>query len=341
MLALLMSCGSKEQSAEIPVAVFMEEAILDGNVVAKEFPGRVKPSEEINMSFKIPGTVTRILVSEGQHVSKGQLIAEMDDRDYRLQADAAEAEYQNVMADAKRVMALYADSATTADNYDKARYGLARIEAKYRNAANALADTKIYSPVDGKVMSRMFDTPAVIGAGMPVVSIVSGKTPEIEIHIPASDYLRLGDLLSLTASFDFIPSDVPVRVIEALPKANANQLYTVRLALPTGLSPAPAPGMNTSVKALLLSDSDDAVSVPEKSVFSRDGKQYVWIVQPDSTLRKRAVTVERLTSDGRAVLSSGLSAGEIFVSAGVNSLKENIKVRRQEKASESNPGGLL
>lgn len=342
LLLALCSCGSAERSEkDRAVAVFINEATDYGKSIERIYPGRVKPSEEINLSFKIPGTISNITVEDGQPVKKGQLIAEMDSRDYLLQFEAVEAEYKRVAAEAKRVTALYADSATTADNYDKARYGLSQIEAKYTNAKNTLADTKIYSPVDGKVVARRIDTPAVIGAGMPIVTLISLKAPEIEINIPASDYIRLSEIRHLSATFDFANDEVPVRIIEALPTANVNQLYTIRLALPQHLSPMPSPGMNTSVKALFNQKHESEVSVPIKSIFSKDRRDFVWIVQPDSTIVMREILIDRLTSDGHAILSSGLSSGESYVEAGVNKLREGMKVTRQPKSSISNIGGLL
>lgn len=342
LLLTLCSCGSADQSEkDKAIAVFISEATGYGESIEKVYPGRVKPSEEINLSFKIPGTILNILVEDGQPVKKGQLIAEMDSRDYLLQFEAVEAEYKKIAAEAKRVTALYADSATTADNYDKARYGLSQIEAKYTNAKNTLADTRLYSPVDGKVVSRRIDTPAVVGAGMPIVTLISSKAPEIEIHIPASDYIRLSEIQNLSATFDFSNDEVPVRIIEALPIANVNQLYTIRLALPPHLSPMPSPGMNTTIKASFNPEHESEVSVPIKSVFSKDHRNFVWIVKPDSTIVKREVWIDRLTSDGHAILSSGLSGGESYVEAGVNRLREGMKVTRQQKPSISNIGGLL
>lgn len=342
ILLTLCSCvGGEGDGEDRGVPVFIGEAADYAGDITRIYPGRVRPSEEINMSFKIPGTIRKIMVEEGQPVRKGQLIAEIDSRDYLLQLEAVEAEYKRVASEAKRVMALYADSATTADNYDKARYGLSQIEAKYANAKNTVADTRLYSPVDGKVVSRHMDTPAVVGAGMPIVSIISSRMPEIEINIPASDYMRLSDIRSLSATFDYAGDEFPVRIIEVLPVANVNQLYTIRLALPPHVSPMPVPGMNTTVRASFNPEHEAEVCVPVKSIFSKDNRNFVWIVRPDSSIVGREVRIDRLTPDGQAILSSGLSVGESFVEAGVNKLREGMKVTRQPKPSISNVGGLL
>ena len=120
----------------------------------------------------------------------------MDPRDYELQLQAVEAEYLSIKAEAERVMALYDQNVATADAYDKARYGLQQITAKYENARNQLADTKLYAPFDGYVKRRRFDPPTVVAAGMPVITFLSGKNPEVELFIPASTYIRRREIAS-------------------------------------------------------------------------------------------------------------------------------------------------
>lgn len=73
-----------------------------------------------------------------------------------------------------------------------------------RNARNQLADTKLYAPFDGYVKRRRFDPPTVVAAGMPVITFLSGKNPEVELFIPASTYIRRREIASFAAVFDFL-----------------------------------------------------------------------------------------------------------------------------------------
>lgn len=313
------------------------------NTSVQEFPGRVKAAEEVSMAFKVSGTLKRVCVEDGSRVSAGQLVAEIDPRDYQVQFDATEAEYLKVKAEAERVMALYADSVSTADAYDKARYGLKQITAKYENARNQLADTKIYAPFNGFVQKRLFDPPTVLAAGMPVVTIVSGGRQEVEINIPASAYMRRHEMRSFQASFDFLPGlKIPLRLISIAPKANANQLYTVRLALPQEVSPQPSPGMNTMVSIATQMEGGEQTRIPSSAVFTKGGKSCVWVYnEKDGTVELRTVSVERLHTDGTTIVTEGLAAGERIVVAGVHKLTDKQKVKPLEDESATNVGGLL
>lgn len=344
-MCLLVCCcgcaGRRSEGVRLPVVRIDTVGVYE-HARTLQFPGRVKAVEEVHMAFKIGGTLQTFFADEGAFVPQGAPVAELDSRDYRLQLDAAAAEYERVKAEAERVLALYADGATTPDAYDKARYGLQQMTAKYENCKNQLADTKLYAPFDGYVQKRLFDPSTVVGAGTPVLTVVSASAPEIEINIPGSEYVRRGDFASFEASFDFWPGrKVPLKLLSISPKANANQLYTLRLGVPADLRPQPSPGMNTMVEIACKPSEQTQVTVPAVALFSQGDKSCVWVCRADSTVVSREVGVGRLRTNGDAVIESGLSAGDRIVTAGVHQLREGEKVAPLPGASKTNVGGLL
>lgn len=343
VLLTAVACGRAESGRQEVIRVRLHPVERADAASVQDFPGRVVASEEVNMAFKLNGTLMQVHVGEGDRVCKGQLIAELDPRDYRLQLEATEAEYLNIKSEAERVMALYADSVGTADAYDKARFGLQQITAKYENARNQLADTKIYAPFDGYVQKRRFDPPAVVAAGMPVVTLVSEGGCEIEINIPAATYLQRAKIASFSTSFDFIAErPVPLRLIGMAPKANANQLYTVRLAVPQGLSPQPSPGMTAMVNVRFDDAETGKSRIPASALFEWKGSSCVWVYDVEAgVVRRRVVTVGSLDTAGSAIVTQGLETGECIVSVGVNKLSDGQRVNPLAAETETNIGGLL
>ncbi len=345
-MCCLLVCGygcRGRRSADIRVPLVRIDTVeaYDRSRVL-QFPGRVEAAAEVNMAFKVSGTLLAFPVEQGAFVRKGELVAELDPRDYRLQLDAVEAEYRSIEAEAGRVMALYADSVVTPDAYDKARYGLRQIRAKYENCKNQLADTKIYAPFDGYVQRYLFDPATVIGMGIPVLTFVSAGTPEVVINIPGSEYVRREDFVAFEAVFDFWPDrKIPLRLLGISPKANANQLYGLRLGIASDVRPQPSPGMNTMVHVICKPADGGQVCVPAAALFARDDKSYVWVYGPDGTIRSREVCVESLHTDGRAVIGSGVEVGEQIVTAGVHGLREGKKVAPIPAMSKTNVGGML
>lgn len=338
--AFAIGCGGQSRSTQPITRVKCDTvrvATLSDNL---QFPARVKAAEEVNMAFKVSGSLKQVFVQEGKYVRQGELLAQIDPRDYELQLQAAEAEWQGIKAEAERIMALYADSVTTASDYDKARYGLQQITAKKNNAKNQLADTKLYAPFNGYVKRRLFDPPTVVGAGMPVVTLHSSSMPEIEIFIPSSVYHRRSDITTFEAKFDFMEEAVPLRLISISSDVNSNQLYTVRLALPAAMKERPSIGMLAMVDVAFSAVADNQVAIPSSAIFHDNDSDYVWIVVGDK-IAKRAVKVARLHTNGSATILSGLRVGEIVVTAGAHHLREGQSVKPLPRTSKTNTGGLL
>lgn len=342
-LLLVCSCGSRQAAEEKVTSVRLFTVENSGTVSVQDFPGQVVAAEEVNLAFKVGGTLMHVYVEEGDKVKKGELVAEMDSRDYQVQLDATEAEYMRIKSEADRVIALYADSVSTADAYDKARYGLKQIAAKYENARNQLADTKIYAPFDGYVQNRLFDPPTVVAAGMPVLTFVSGGRPEIEINIPASTYVRRKEIATFSTSFDFIPGRIiPLRLLSIAPTANANQLYTVRLSFSEDVLPLPSPGMNAMVNVTFRDATNEKTSIPSSALFKKEGCSCVWVYdEKEGRIKRRVVSIERLDIKGRAIIMQGVSVGERVVVVGVHKLNEGQKVKPAAPESKTNIGGLL
>ncbi|MGN0224069.1 MAG: efflux RND transporter periplasmic adaptor subunit [Muribaculaceae bacterium] len=345
-VALVATAACKRSDAEadasVAVQLFTVESGTTGAV--SEYPGRVKAAEEVNMAFKVSGNLLRVLPEEGAYVRSGQLLAELDPRDYQLQYDATLAEYNKVKAEADRVIRLWGDSAVSADAYDKARYGLQQITAKLDNARNQLEYTRLTAPFDCYVQRRLFEPPSVVSAGMPVVMLISAGAPEVEINLPASAYRNRQHIAGFSARFGADAEATRLPLISYAPQANANGLYSVRLAVPSTVAERPTPGMSVMVSvqfnATESTSADTSVTIPSAALFEREGRSMVW-VYADSTVTAREVTVEVLHVDGSASVSNGLQGGERVVSAGVHSLSEGQRVHPLPQASSTNVGGLL
>lgn len=133
-LILLSSCTQRTQEAKGYQTVKIDTIVSADKQTFLQFPGKVKAAQDISLAFRVSGTISKIHVKDGTRVQEGQLLAELDPTDYQVQLDATEAEYQQIKAEAERVMALYKDNGTTPNANDKAVYGLKQITAKYKQS---------------------------------------------------------------------------------------------------------------------------------------------------------------------------------------------------------------
>ncbi|MGN0206081.1 MAG: efflux RND transporter periplasmic adaptor subunit [Muribaculaceae bacterium] len=342
ILTLLAGCNNRSAKTEKiqSVNVAVAESASDGETVS--FPGRTKASEEINVSFRVAGPLLQVVVKEGEYVNKGQLIAVMDDRDYKLQLAATEAEYNNVKAEAERIMAMYSEGTTTAQNYDHARYGLMQITQKLNIHRNQLADTRLLAPVSGYIKAKMHEGGETVSEGMPIVSIAVGKRVEVEINISAREYARLSSLSDFRCRIDALSdNEFTLTPVSAARVPNANQLYSLRYSI-DGVKDfnKVTPGMSTIVYAKRNS-SASMVIVPSGSVLYKEGKTWVFTINSASReVKAIEVIVNSVKNDGTTVVA-GIAPGDTIVSSGVHHIHDGEKVKITAKPTSTNIGGMM
>ena len=343
LMFIVSACSHKKMDEKVVKTVKTDMVRVYGEKSRATFPGKVKAASDIDLSFRIGGPVAKIFVEAGGFVKKGQVLAELDSRDYVIQLSATEAEYNRIKSEAERVMTLYEKGSVTPNDYDKAVYGLQQITAKYEAHKNALSDTKLCAPFDGYVQKRLFEAGETIGAGMPVISMISAGLPEVEINIPSSDFIRRDRFESFSCSVELYPDKTfPLELIGITQKANLNRLYTVRLKMKELTQQIPAPGMTAMVTVQYRTEETGWVYIPVSAVFEKDGESTVWVYNNGTqTVETRAITPIKILNDGKAVVSEGLAEGERVVTAGVRALRQGERVRLLPAVSPTNIGGLL
>lgn len=341
---LLFGCGGKKEKTPDLKHVNIVEVVDSEKSHSLSFTGRTKSADEVNVAFRVSGTIEQVLVKEGDYVNKGQVIARMDKRDYRIQLAATEAEYSQIKADAERVMALYAEGNTTAQNYDKARYGLEQITQKLNNHRNQLSDTDLHAPVSGYVKNKLHRGGETVAAGMPVVCITGKGTTEIEIKIPAKDFAEREKFTSFTCSFSTLNDErYELELVSTSHEANASQLYTMRFRIKGEYDHGKiTPGMTTMVYARTDAENQSPCNIPSTAVLNKDGKTQVFIYDKSSkSVSLRQITLSSINADGTVTVASGVKSGEMIVSSGIHHINDGQKVEPIEPASASNVGGLL
>lgn len=345
-LTLLNGCREAVKEGDATIRyVKADTAKLYGYTAKVTFPGRVKASSDLNLSFRVSGPIARLHVAPGSFVKKGQLLAELDSRDYKMQLSATEAEYNSIKAEAERVIELYKKGSATPVMYDKALFGLKQITAKYEAHQNALSDTKLLAPSDGYIQRCLYQAGETIGAGMPVIAMVTKGMGEVEINIPAFDYIRRGEFDSFYCTLTSYPNrNFPLKLVGIAPKANLNELYqaTFSFTKQTPEKELPGPGMTAMVTIIYKGAESNLVSIPLTALFRQHESSMVWVIDGESgKISSRRVKLSQILTNGTAVVSQGLSAGEVVLSAGVHSVKEGEMVRVIAEPAKSNVGGML
>ena len=150
LLCLTTACKRKNQNNQ-PQLVNVVEVASSAGTTSASYPAKTEAMNKTDLSFKVAGTIAQVLVKEGDYVNAGQALARLDDRDYRTQLRATEAEYKQIRVECERIMAMHKERAVSDNNYDKARYGLQQITEKLTHHRNQLSDCVIHAPFSGYV----------------------------------------------------------------------------------------------------------------------------------------------------------------------------------------------
>lgn len=338
-----ISCRKNPPPLEIPKLVKTAGVQEQTGELAVAYPGKIAAASNVKLAFRVAGPIKAIKVNPGQFVKKGELLAELDPRDYRIQFDATQAEYNQVKGESDRVIELYRLGSVSVNEYDKALAAKKRITALYEAHRNALNDTKLKAPFDGFIQYKYFEAPEIVNQGTPVVSMLNDNYYEVNIDIPSSDYIRREDFISYYAVADVYPDAVlPLELLDITQGANYNQLFNVRFRLKSDSHPNLASGMSVNVTINFKPSPGQLAAIPISALIQKEGRSYVWLYQPqDSVVNLTPVQVRQVTKDGVAIIHSGLQHGQTVISAGVNNLKEGEKVRLLPPVAKSNVGGLL
>ncbi len=342
-LILIAGCANNNSvQTEIIRKVKVETVCKADSVQLRTYSGIVKEAAEVNLAFRVAGPIQKILVKEGDYVRAGQVVAQMDTRDYEVQLAAVQAQYDQVKAEADRVVELHSRESVAGNQYDKAVSGLKMVEAHLKNARDQLNDTKLTAPVSGYIQKINFLENELIDAGMPVASMIDMGYYQVELEIPVSIYVNRNDIISFSAVQPSISEEpFPLNLLNYSKKASSNQLYKLQLRINPASQPKLSPGMDLQVQILMKGNDESLTCLPLSALFREKGKTFVWVYQNNGTVKKREVETGNLTGDGRIRISEGLKTDELVVVAGVNNLTENQKVDLLKPASETNVGGLL
>lgn len=308
----------------------------------KTFSGVVEEAHEISLGFKTAGQLKKIYVKEGDHIRPGQLLAELDDEDYKLGVEALQIQYDQVSDEVARARRLFEKKSMSANDYEKASAGLRQLGVQLQANKNKLAYTRLYSPVGGIVESVNFSPAEMVDAGTAVFTVLDVSQMEVVTDIPASTYMirdRINSISTLSAHTG--GAAMPMRINSIIPKADGTQLYRMRLGFDGKAPDSLTAGMNMEVRLTIDADTTATLSLPVSALFRHEGAECVWVLQPDSTVTRRPVGTDPKATGKNIVVTSGLQPGEQVVRAGVNMLHEGEKVSVIAPASETNAGGLL
>ncbi|MCG6190389.1 efflux RND transporter periplasmic adaptor subunit [Maribellus maritimus] len=346
-LAIIILSGCKNSSEEAPQAETIKkvkvETITDDVVQnTMTLNGKIKEKSLTSLSFRVGGPLKKLNVKQGDYVRTGQVVAEIDDRDYQLQVETSKAQFEQVEGEYKRYKQLVGQKKIPENTFEKIKSGYLMAKTAYENAQNQLNDTKLKAPFSGFIYEKFVENYQTVGAGIPIVSIIDNSHLEVVASVAESQLNRIkSDKKSFLDVENAGIEKLPVQLFSVSEKAMQDGLYEVKFSFENKKDFKVAPGMTAEV-TIYCQSGENQLSVASTAIFHEKTSTYVWIYNSStSQVEKRQVKISLDGSNGRVNISSGLNNGEKVVTAGVHYLVEGQKVKPLSTPSETNVGGLL
>lgn len=348
-LFLLVVSGCTGQAA-IPEPLRMVRIFTVGDQAtgpSDELTGTVAARIESTLAFREPGRITQRLVSDGETVRTGQLLARIDSADLvegmtaararrvaaQRSVDAARATADRTTADERRLRGLAEAGAISQREYDAAleasRAARARIEAAQADVQAANADASVQrnrrgyaelrAGAPGIISAILAEPGQVVAAGTPVLRLAEAGQREIVVDVPE----QRRNALPRTATGKLYGGGTVSAVLREVGGAanSATRTYRARYRI---LDATPPLG-STVTLSFKGAAANDSYAVPNGAVTERGGGPGVWTIERGDKVAWHAVTV--VTTDGEQATVDGLRAGTRVVALGAHLLQPGQAVR--------------
>ncbi|MDR1583723.1 MAG: efflux RND transporter periplasmic adaptor subunit [Prevotellaceae bacterium] len=328
-IAGLSGCGSIGDEAPktakiIPVKV--QTVGLSDQSNNHIYVGAVEESTAMSLSFSMPaGAVEEVLVSEGQHVQKGQLLATLNSATAQNSLTTTQSQLKRAQDAYDRLAKLHANGSLPDIKFVEVETGLQQAKSMVEIARKNLDDCRLYAPRNGVVASRSIEPGVNVMPGVAAFKLVTVDKVNVKIPVPENE---IGDITvgrDATIEVPALNNDTFTGKIE-LKGISANPVshtYDVKIGVGNPQLRL-MPGM--ACKVSLKRDGVQAdIVIPNRTVqTSPEGKRFVWLAD-NGVARRRYITPGKLSGNGVTV-SEGLSAGDQLIVEGYRNVSEGMSI---------------
>lgn len=307
---------------------------------ALTFSGRIEAEDEVSLAFRISGRIIELDAKVGDRVEAGQTLARLESQNEmnalrQAKANLAGAEGQLTQArnHFDRQQTLLGQGWTTRANFDQAQQSLQTTqsqvdaaEAQLKSAHDLVSFTELKADAPGILTEVKPASGEVVQAGQAIVRIARKGGRDAVFDVPAQLLRSAPSNPEITVSLADDPEVTAAgRVREIGAQANpVTRTFEARVGL---TDPPPEMRLGATVVGRLNMDSGPVIAIPASALTRTNQQPAVWIVDPaNKTVSLRNVDVDRF-DQAQVVVSQGLDAGDVVVTAGVQALHPGQKVR--------------
>lgn len=323
-----MAASAKAVRAQPVSKIKMEPAL--------ELTGNVEAFNEVLISAKVAGRVSEVLVHNGEFVSSGQPLVQLDDSDFRntlvvSQANLtkAKANLETTRNNFERAKSLFENKAISAKEFEAAEAALHVAEADANSAEavvnssqNSLANASISSPIDGVAANCTVKVGEYLSPGLSptLLKVEDVSSVYVVVNVEQNNLGLLNHGLNAEVTTDTYGGQVFTGTVEVInPVAGkANRVFETKIRI-ANEKKLLRPGMFVKVK-IKTGEAVDIIAIPQNAIISKAGLFYVFLAEGDHVKRQQVQVGQVMNQI--VEIRSGLSEGQKVVTTDVSVLKD-------------------
>lgn len=280
--------------------------------------------EEATIVAKVRGLVQELMVEEGDYVRAGQVIAKIEDDQYRIESERAKATLDRLYNDYQRNKELFDRDLLAAELYENSRYEYESQKAAYDLAELNYEHTNIKSPINGVISERFIKVGNMIGTDQQAFQVTDFDPIQANLFIPEHERskIKAGQRAEMLA--DAIPGQVFTGRVERISPTIDPQTGTFKVTVYLDDNQDMLrPGMFGRVK-IVYDTRMNTKMIPKSAIMSEDEIQSVFVIK-DSLAFRKIITTGYVNGSSIEVID-GLDDGEMVVTTGQGSLTDSTRV---------------
>ncbi|MGB3209152.1 MAG: efflux RND transporter periplasmic adaptor subunit [Desulforhopalus sp.] len=324
--SLIAAGKAAESSQEKPPVNAVTLTLAPATITDRiNLPGAVEPWTKLKLMAKLNGTITEVLVDEGDRVKKGDILARIEDEDFRIALERAEAAYNLAKAEYRRDKSIYDKGVIPTATLDTNRTNMQQAKADYENAKLLLSRTTVTSPMDGIIRRMDAKIGLQLSVGDPIAEILEIDRMKGVIGIPESDVTAVRKLENVDLTVQALGDRIITgkkHFLSPSPETIA-RLYNLELEIDNSNGEVLA-GM--FIRADIVKKKvDNTLAVPFYSVISRNDEQYVF-VEEEGVAKKRKVSLG-IMEKWMVQITAGLKPGDRILIEGHRDVEDDQEVK--------------
>ena len=346
-VAMTVSCGKSGGRPNFGDNEYPVVAVTTSNAAMQTtYPATIKGVQDVQISPKVGGFITRINVKEGQAVSAGQVLFEIDNVTYQAQVRQAQAAVNTAKTQVNTAQLTYENSKklfenrvigdyelqTAQNTYEQAKAGLAQAEAALANAKEALSFCYVKSPATGVVGTLPFKVGALVGAQNVLTTVSNNSSMEVYFSVNEKSALEMSKSGN---GLEALPS-VKLQLADGSIYAHEGKVTKMSGVIDQATGSVQLIAVFPNPEKLLKSggsgniviprDQTAAIVIPQSCVMEVQNKKFVYTLREDNKVSYTEIKVDPQDDGNNYVVTEGLKVGDKYVTNGITKLNDGMEI---------------